>query len=266
MSIPAGGGEATVITKTLRPFNAGRPLMPRRQIVAPSFGPEGRVFFPEQDSWERGGQREDVTRLVSVKADGSDRRVHLTFPFADEAAPSPDGRWVAFSEGDNVYVTALPWPGAGGEAPHIERRRASLPIRTITRDGGMFPRWTPDGLLYLGSGPRITTYDPDTDETTRHEITLDLPRSRGKGSAVLTGARIVTLGDQGTLEEGVVRIVDGRISCVGDCVWTDEDREIDLSARRSCRGSSTCTRTTTATTPGCFPAATGRRASISLTG
>ncbi|MDE2658748.1 MAG: hypothetical protein OXI45_00870, partial [Acidobacteriota bacterium] len=95
--IPAGGGEATVITKTLRPFNAGRPLMPRRQIVAPSFGPDGRLFFPEQDSWERGGQRQDVTRLVSMKADGSDRRVHLTFPFADEAAPSPDGRWVAFS-------------------------------------------------------------------------------------------------------------------------------------------------------------------------
>ena len=138
---------------------------------------------------------------------------------------------MAFSEGDNVYVTALPWPGASGEAPHIERRRASLPIRTITKDGGMFPRWTPDWLLYLGSGPRITTYDPDTDETTRHEITLDLPRSRGKGSAVLTGARIVTLGDQGTLEEGVVRIVDGRIACVGDCVRADEDREIDLSGK-----------------------------------
>ena len=231
VSIPAAGGEATVITKTLRPFNAGRPLMPRRQIVAPSFGPDGRLFFPEQDSWERGGQREDVTRLVSVKADGSDRRVHLTFPFADEAAPSPDGRWVAFSEGDNVYVTALPWPGTGKEAPHIERRRASLPIRTITKDGGLFPRWTPAGLLTLGSGPRITTYDPDRDETARHEITLDLPRQRGKGSAVLTGARIVTLGEKGTLEEGVVRIVDGRIACVGDCVRADEDREIDVSGK-----------------------------------
>ena len=231
VSVPAEGGEATVITSTLRPFNAGRPLMPRRQIVAPSFGPEGRLFFPEQSSRERDGREQDVTRLVSVKPDGSDRRVHLTFPFADEAAPSPDGRFVAFSEGDNVYLTALPWPGAGAEAPHIERRKASLPIRTITKDGGMFPRWTPDGLLYLGSGPRITTYDPGSEETTRHEVNLDLPRRRARGSAILTGGRIISLGAPGTIETGSVRITDGRIVCVGDCAPADGDRVVDVTGR-----------------------------------
>ena len=130
----------------------------------------------------------------------------------------------------------------------------------------MFPRWTPDGLLYLGSGPRITTYDPDTDETTRHEITLDLPRSRGKGSAVLTGARIVTLGDHGTLEEGVVRIVDGRIACVGDCVRADEDREIDLSGKTIVPGFIDMHAHHHRDHTGVFPAGTGRRASTSPTG
>ena len=229
--VPADGGEATLIARTLRPFNAGRPLMPRRQIVAPSFGPEGRLFFPEQTSWERDGRSQDVTRLVSVAPDGSDRRVHLTFPHADEAAPSPDGRWVAFSEGDNVYLTALPWPGAGAGAPHIERRRASLPIRAVTGDGGMFPRWTPEGLLFLASGPRITTYDPDSAETVRHEVDLELPRRRARGSAILTGGRIITLGPAGTLEEGAVRVVDGRIACVGDCAAEAADRVVDVSGK-----------------------------------
>ena len=229
--VPATGGEATVITRTLRPFNASRPLMPRRQIVAPSFGPDGRLFFPEQTSRERDGRPREVTRLVSVRADGSDRRVHLTFPFADEAAPSPDGRFVAFSEGDNVHVTALPWPGAGKAAPHLERRKASLPVWTITRDGGMFPRWTPAGLLYLGSGPRITTWDPDRDAVTHHEVVLELPRQRARGAAILTGGRIVTLGEAGTIAAGAVRIVDGRIACVGDCEAEDGDRVLDVAGK-----------------------------------
>ncbi len=231
--VPADGGEAVLVTKTLRPYNAGRPLMPRRQIVAPSFGPEGRLFFPEQTSRERGGRREDVTKLVSVKMDGSDRRVHLTFPYADEAAPSPDGRWVAFSEGDNVYVTALPWPGAGSEPPHIERRSASLPIRTVTVDGGMFPNWTPAGQLVVGSGPRVTTWDPGTGEAVRHDVRLDLPRQRasGEGAAVLTGGRIVTLGPAGTIETGNLRIEDGRIACVGECPAASGDHEIDVTGK-----------------------------------
>lgn len=234
--VPAAGeagGDLQIVTRTLRPFNAGRPLMPRRQIVAPSFGPEGRLFFPEQTSRERNGRREDVTKLVSVRMDGSDRRVHLTFPWADEAAPSPDGRHVAFSEGDNVYVTALPWPGTGAEPPHITRRRASLPVTTITTDGGLFPRWTPDGLLHLGSGPRISTWDPGSGETVHHEVRLDLPRDRPRagGAAVLVGGRIVTLGPMGTIERGNLRIENGRITCVGECPTSSGDHELDVSGK-----------------------------------
>ena len=231
--IPADGGDAEVITRTLRPFNAGRPLMPRRQIVAPSFGPDGRLFFPEQTSREVGGRREDVTKLVSMRMDGSDRRVHLTFPWADEAAPSPDGRHVAFSEGDNVYVTALPWPGTGAEPPHITRRRPSLPVTTVTTDGGMFPRWTPEGVLHLGSGPRITTWDPASGDPVRHEVRLDVPRDRPRdgGAAVLVGGRIVTLGPAGTIERGSVRIENGRITCVGECPANPGDHEVDVSGK-----------------------------------
>ncbi len=229
--LPADGGDAVFLTRTLRPFNAGRPLMPRRQIVAPSFGPDGRLFFPEQDTWERDGRRQDVTRLVSVRADGRDRRVHLTLPFADEAVPSPDGSWVAFSEGDNVYLAALPWPGAGGEAPHLDRRNPSLPVRTLSVDGGMFPRWNADGALHFGSGPRITTYDPETAETVHHAVDLRLPRHRAAGGLVLAGGRIVTLGPRGTIESGSVRVEDGWITCVGDCEAQDGDHIVDLDGR-----------------------------------
>ena len=73
--------------------------------MAPSFGPEGRIFFP--DLRQDGGPL--ITDLVSVRPDGTERRIHLSLPHADEVVPSPDGRWVAFQEGDNVYVAPLPF-------------------------------------------------------------------------------------------------------------------------------------------------------------
>ena len=55
------------------------------------------------------------TTLVSVRRDGGDRLEHTTFPYADEVVPSPDGKWVAFNEGDNIYVVPLPAGGSGRE-------------------------------------------------------------------------------------------------------------------------------------------------------
>ena len=66
------------------------------------------------------------TALISVKRDGSDKKTHVTFPAADEIIPSPDGSWVAFQEGDNVYVSPLVWGGLGASTQRVEKRRATF--------------------------------------------------------------------------------------------------------------------------------------------
>ncbi len=88
----------------------------RRQMGRPSFGPDGRLFFPEEGHAPAGGTgRGGGSALVSISAKGDgDKRVHLTFPTAEEITPSPDGAYVAFQEGDNVYVTPMAWEGTGG--------------------------------------------------------------------------------------------------------------------------------------------------------
>ena len=45
---------------------------------------------------------------MSTRLDGTDKIVHVRFWAGDEAVPSPDGKRVALTRGDNVYVAALP--------------------------------------------------------------------------------------------------------------------------------------------------------------
>jgi len=101
--LPAAGGDASAIVTVNRPYNGGRPLIPRRPIVQASFGPDGRLYYPETSGPTK-DEHDEFTAFLSVRLDGTDRRTHLIFPYADEAAISPDGRWLAFQEGDNAYL------------------------------------------------------------------------------------------------------------------------------------------------------------------
>ena len=123
--VPAEGGDATRVIRVALPTGSGPERVQRRAILAPSWGPEGRIFFPEIID---GG-----TAVVSVQPDGEDRRVHLILPSADEVAVSPDGRWIAFQEANDVFVAPLPRSG-GGDAPlRLDRRSSGLPVRQLSR-------------------------------------------------------------------------------------------------------------------------------------
>lgn len=231
VAVPADGGAARLIVQTTRPFNAGRPLMPRRQIVRPSFGPDGRLFYPEQKGEAVDSRQQSVTELVSVKADGTDKRVHLRFPYADEVTPAPDGGWVAFEEGDNVYVVPLPWPGAGDTPPTIDKKKASLPVTQVSHSGGNFPRFRDATTLDFGSANAQFTYDLESGQLDRREIRLSLPRARASGVVALRDARIVTLDQRKVIERGAIVVEDGTIRCVGECDLSGADRVIDASGK-----------------------------------
>ncbi|MFP5355901.1 MAG: hypothetical protein ACLGIK_12255, partial [Gemmatimonadota bacterium] len=99
----AAGSEAQFVTRVTNGPDAGSGSAfnsIRNQIVRPAYGPGGRIFYLQL--FTTGPTTEST--LYSVRPDGSDRRAHLTFPFADEATVSPDGKWVAFQESDNTWV------------------------------------------------------------------------------------------------------------------------------------------------------------------
>ncbi len=228
VALPLDGGEPTVVARASTRHDGGAQAGGRRQIVRAAFGPEGRVFYPEEAPPDSSAR---PTAFVSVLPDGTDRREHMLFPYADEVVPSPDGAWVAFAEGLNVYVAPMSGatvdaaPGAG--LPTVDRR--STGVRPVTLEGGIHPRWTDAGVLEVSSGRRHLRYDPATERTDTFDIRLEVPRAIGRGTVALTNARILPMDGADPIERGHVVVRDGRIACVGACETGGVDRVIDAT-------------------------------------
>jgi Tol biopolymer transport system component/imidazolonepropionase-like amidohydrolase len=227
--LPSTGGAAVGVTKVNPPSEISVYGVSRRSIVQPHWGPEERIYFAEDQQNQSGGS---VVALVSVEPDGSDERVHLTFPFADEIAPSPDGRWVAYQEGDNVYLTPFPMAGTAGEPPHVDKRSGAFPVRQLSFRGGMFLRWRDANTLEYGSGPVHSQYRVDSEETTTQEAVLTVARRIPDGRIAFTGARIVALADdQEVIENGTVVVEGSRITCVGACSTEGVNELVDARGK-----------------------------------
>lgn len=224
VSVPSAGGEAAPIVRV-----SGEGF--RSQIVRASFGPDGRLFYPEPGS-EKGEAGEiPFTLLVSIRPDGGDRREHLKFPYADEIVASPDGAHVAFQEGDNVYLVAFPYGGAGKDPIEIDKRKGALPVTQLSREGGLFPRFVDSHRLEYGSSTRHFVYDLASGETTTTEIDLRVPRPIPKGSIALTGARIITPHDGRVVDPGTIVVEGARLRCIGDCPTAGVDRIVDVTGK-----------------------------------
>ncbi len=227
--VPADGGEATLITRVERPYTGGRPMMPRRPIAQASFGPDGRLFYPETTLPM--GDEPTGTEIASIRLDGSDRRVHFTLPDADEAAVSPDGQWLAFQEGDNVFTMPFPYGGTGSNTVRIAKREGQLPVTQVSLEGGIHPRWRDANTLEFVSGPRYYTHNAATGDTEEIPIRLELPRNIPAGTIAFTGARIITVENDRVIESGTVVVQDGRLACVGDCDASGADQVFDAAGR-----------------------------------
>ncbi|MXX70806.1 MAG: amidohydrolase family protein [Gemmatimonadetes bacterium] len=201
----------------------GNTLPTRTQFVRGAFGPDGRIFYRTMG---------DSTRLRSVARDGSDPRTHLVLPWADEVMISPDGRHAAFNEGDNAYLVPVPSGAAGlGGAVAVAKKGGMLPVRQLSRRGGIFPGWRDARTVEFGSAASYYTHDVASETTDTFQIALEVPRgSLGMGTVAITGARIITLENRQVIENGTLVATDGRITCVGtmaECDAAGADHTID---------------------------------------
>jgi len=236
--VPLAGGGVTTVATANRPTGASPSGNARRQIMRPSFGPEGRVFYPEERTQRAagatggggGGGGEAFTALVSVRPDGSDERVHITLPYADEIVPSPDGKWVAFQEGDNVFLSPMAYEGTGTEPLRVDKRRGRFPVTQLSLEGGDFPRWRDSLTIEYGSGNQYYAHHVDTRKTDTITLAVRVPRPMPNGKLAFTNARIVTLENRRVIDRGTVLVSGSRIACVGTCE-TSGARVIDATGK-----------------------------------
>ena len=160
-----GGGRRRDATSSGR-----RTAAPTAAWRGRSSTPTGeRIYFVEDADASGPQSAEDRARLGEA---GRHRQADAPRASRGPRRPtlSPDGRWVAFNEQYNAWVTAL--PPLGAQTVDIELGGAALPLAQLTDEGGEWVNWADGGktLTWIW-GP------------TYHRIALDhawpRPPSRG---------------------------------------------------------------------------------------
>ncbi len=245
--LPASGGDPQRITSV-----EGADVM--------SFHPQAffskdgtRVFFRDPVPTKK---RSDDSKndLVSVRLDGTDRKVYMRFPPVDDLVPSPDEQWVVFTSRDNVYVTALPAMQTK-EPPEVGLKDGAVPVWRLSREAGSYAGWADGGktitwgfaatfrrLPVAGAirfvedekrkarekakktdaAAKAPAGDKKEDDgelklpsSEEIDIHLSMPRPAPDGSMLLSGARVITMKGDEVLDNADVLVTGSRIAAVG---------------------------------------------------
>lgn len=208
--VSSSGGAITRITET-----GGNP----------QFGASNdRVFVMEGDAKE--------SRLVSLDLNGEARRVHARGELVNDYRVSPDGRFLAFRQNYQAYVTPL---APGGQEVSLSPKGGALPVVKASGDGADWIHWSAGGQrLHWSLGPTLFSAErgamfaaaplakdakpvkfaaPTTGVSLSMRVTADKP----KGRVAIVGARVVTMkgSDGGVIDDGVVLVEGDRIVAVG---------------------------------------------------
>ena len=210
--VPTGGGEPTLVTD---------------DGALPQFGATGeRVYLMRYGD-------EDKRSLVSLTLAGADLRTHATSEAATEFRISPDGRWLAFTERWNVFVTPFV---PTGKALEVGPKASAVPVTRVSKDAGealhwagdsqtlhwtlgsqRFSRELKDAFAFLAGAPEKLPDPPSTGL----QLGFNVAYARPSGAMALVGGRIVTLrraadgsADE-VIEDGVVIVEGNRIVAVG---------------------------------------------------
>ncbi len=189
----------------------------------------------------------------SVRLDGGDERTLFKLKYVNHIVPSPDDRWVAFTELFNVFVVPFPKTGSPYQ---LSGKMTSLPVKKVSHDAGNYIHWSGDSQkLHWVIGPEYFTRDlretftfvpgaPDSippPDTVGLRIGLKLKSDVPSGRLALVGARIITMrqgahtvrGDE-VIDNGAIVVEGNRIVAVGpaDEVRIPADaRRIDVSGK-----------------------------------
>ncbi len=210
--VPAGGGKSTLVVE---------------DGFAPRFGKASdRVFFVKT---EGGGDQiaPEKRILASIRLDGSDVHEHYLSELAQEFEVSPDGKWLAFREGFNAYLTPFV---ETGRRVDIGPKSKAVPVTKVSKDAGENLRFSGDSAgLYWSFGPQLFerdlkdafTFLPGSPEklpvppVVGRDIGFNAPVDEPAATVAFTGGRVVTMKGDEVIEDGVVVVQGNRIAAVG---------------------------------------------------
>lgn len=225
-TIPVEGGEPAQITET---------------GAFPRFNAAGDRIFYQAGGYLFGAIEKSYR---SVDLSGEDEKTHFTSSYGHEFVPSPDNKWIAFSNLYKVYLA--PFTDAG-KPIEISPSTKSIPVREVASEGGYHMHWSNDSQkLHWTLGQEYFTIDlkdaftfvegaPDSlpePPKTGIEIGLELDTYVPEGTIAFTNARIITMNGDEVVENGTIVIEGNRITAIGtDVEIPNNAKVVDASGK-----------------------------------
>lgn len=170
---------------------------------------------------------ENKAALNSRLLDGSEHRKHADVSMGLDFRVSPDGKWLAFTEHHNAYITPMI---QAGKALSMSGGSKAIPTRQVSKDAGLYLHWSGDSKrLYWSMGPTLYQRDvkdafsfmPDAPDSLPEPggqataIGFKHPHAKPSGSLALVGGRIITMKGDQVIEKGTIIVEGNRIKAVG---------------------------------------------------
>lgn len=203
----------------------GTPQRVTKDGSAPQFGATGeRVYVTRTDVKN---EVDLEAALVSMNLDGSEERTVAKSEKATEYALSPDGRWLAFVEGYQVYVTPL---APFGKKQDVGSSAEALPVTKVSANAGESLHWSGDSRkVRFVLGDQL--FERSLQETFAFVdgAPKELPKPAENGvkigftektavpsaTVALTGARIVTMRGDEVIADGTLVVTGNKITALG---------------------------------------------------
>lgn len=196
--------------------------------IRPQFTPDdSKIYYQSSE----GGNK----ALKIIDLSGANQRTLYTSQYATQFAPSPDGKYIAFTELFNCYVTPIVTAGA---PQNLSAGNKQLPLNKLTREAGTYLHWSKDSQRLMWTlGPKYFVRDiktafpyldgaPDKTpaiDTAGTDIGLRLLSDVPEGKIALTNARIITMKGDEVIEKGNIIIDHNKIVAIGKDVAVPSD-------------------------------------------
>ena len=219
--------------------NGGAKTLVTDNGIKPKFNSDdSRIFFQSSDNGKKA--------YKSVGVNGGGEITHYTSGYATQFEPSPDGRWMAFSEFFNVYITPMMLTGS---AQDLSSGNKAIPLTRLTKDAGSYIHWSNDSKrLFWTLGEQYYAQDvknafPFVEGAAQGSreiapdslsIGLKLKADAPSGMIALTGARIITMKGDEVIENGSVLIENNKIVSIGkaaDVKVPEQAKVVDLNGK-----------------------------------
>lgn len=167
-------------------------------------------------------------RLKSIDLNGKDERTHIESKYGGRLVPSPDNKWVAFSNLHKAYVAPLVMTGQPVE---LDPNTKTVPVSQLAKDAGINLHWSNNsknvhwtlGDEYFTNkiSERFTFLENSVDSIpaiteTGTKIGLQVKTDVPTGQIAFTNARIITMNGEEVIENGSILIEGNKIVQIGN--------------------------------------------------